>query len=119
MPAEEVSPPRYTAPTTRESSSAAQVDDPEAGPAVAMTDTELVHLLRQQPKHTEQLKTKHNFQAFFKKIDEQRMRSLLLRAYADIAESAERNEKVEKRMNLLDGFLSLSDGNCTYSISIN
>lgn len=107
MPAaEEVSPPRYTAaPASRASSSTAQVD-PEAGPAVAMTDTELVHLLRQQPKHTEQLKTKHSFQAFFKKIDEKRMRSLLLRAYADIAENAERNEKVEKRMNLLDGFLS-------------
>ncbi len=79
---------------------------PDAGPAVAMTDTELVHLLRQQPKHTEQLRTKHNFQAFFKKIDEQRMRTLLMRAYADISENAERIEKVDKRMHLLDGFLS-------------
>lgn len=82
------------------------VVDPEAGPAVAMTDTELVHLLRQQPKHTEQLRTKNNFQAFFKKIDEERMRKLLQRAYADVAESSERNEKVDKRMHLLDGFLS-------------
>jgi len=105
VPVDEVSPPRYTAPAARVDSNTASLD-PEAGPAVAMTDTELVHLLRQQPKHTEQLKTKHNFQAFFKKINEQRMRSLLLRAYADIAESSERNEKVEKRMNLLDGFLS-------------
>jgi len=110
VPIEEVSPPRYTAPARAaeqvEAAPRAAHADPEAGPAVSMTDTELVHLLRQQPKHTEQLRTKHNFQAFFKKIDEARMKSLLQRAYSDISESAERNEKVDKRMNLLDGFLS-------------
>lgn len=71
--------------------------------AVDFPDEELVALLRQPPKTTLILRTKGNFQSFFRGISQQRMQTLLQQAYADIETESDRQQKVNKRMGLLEG----------------
>lgn len=70
--------------------------------ASMMSDHELVDLLRRPPKSTLVLRTKSNFQQFFRGVDRCRMQSLLARAYEDIADASERSLKIKKRLGLLD-----------------
>jgi hypothetical protein len=72
------------------------------GGASLMSDHELVDLLRRPPKSTLVLRTKSNFQQFFRGVDRCRMQSLLARAYEDIADASERSLKIKKRLGLLD-----------------
>lgn len=72
------------------------------GGASLMSDHELVELLRRPPKSTLVLRTKSNFQQFFRGVDRCRMQSLLARAYEDIADASERSLKIKKRLGLLD-----------------
>jgi hypothetical protein len=67
-----------------------------------MSDHELVDLLRRPPKSTLVLRTKSNFQQFFRGVDRCRMQSLLARAYEDIVDASERSLKIKKRLGLLD-----------------
>lgn len=93
---ETVSPPRHTA-----SAGAAA-----AGPTYAvLQDHELVLMLRQKPKNTLNLRTTASFQQYFSGIARTRMLRLLELAYSETADEADRKEKVEKRMRLLDGFM--------------
>lgn len=75
-----------------------------------MSDEELVELLRRPPKSTQVLRTKGNFQEFFKGISADRMRALLESAYSEkgISEGndgesweVEKTSKIKKRMDLL------------------
>jgi len=81
-----------------------------------MSDVELVDLLKRPPKSTQVLRTKGNFQEFFKGISETRMRMLLESAYADRSSDevgsdgefweTEKLSKINKRMNLLRDVLA-------------
>lgn len=98
-----VSPPRYTEEgstgNARELSKCKEIVG--SGRANRMTDEELIVLLRQPPKSTMVLRTRSNFQDFFRGIPNKRMRSLLMKAYADMADATERTAKIEKRMDIL------------------
>jgi hypothetical protein len=107
------SPPRFIAedhashnlvvPVGRSAASQQKIISGVPGKALSMSDEELVELLRKPPKSTLVLRTKTNFQEFFNGIDATKMRLLLNGAYSDIADEAERNAKVNKRMELLGG----------------
>lgn len=71
------------------------------GDGVFMNDADLIALLRMPPKSTPQLRTKGSFQEFFRGIGQQRIQSLLEKAYEDAESLDERNQKVGKRMDLL------------------
>lgn len=71
-----------------------------------MKDKDIVELLRKPPKSTAALRTKGNFQDFFKGISSKRIQSLLEEAYLDIIDIDERKSKVNKRMDLLREVLS-------------
>jgi hypothetical protein len=75
------------------------------GPGVALSDAELVELLKQKPKNTLVLRTTSSFQEYFSGIATRRMCKLLEMAYADVADPAERKEKVDKRLKLLSGLM--------------
>jgi hypothetical protein len=117
--AEEVSPPRYTAPILLDASllsmgpsqakgrqGRARVCMEGEGRAVCMADAELVELLKRPPKTTMVLRTRTNFQEFFQGMPEARIRSLLNDAYGEIEDAAERSVKINKRMDLLQGVLT-------------
>jgi hypothetical protein len=74
------------------------------GRANALSNEELVELLRRPPKLVAELRTKSTFQAFFSGIYETRMRLLLEEAYRD---HDDRNllGKVEKRLALMKDFM--------------
>lgn len=101
-----VSPPRYTAPVAEPDAATSIPGKPVAGKASAMSDAELVDLLRRPPKSTLVLKTRVGFQEFFRGVSAQRMQSLLEQAYAEIEDTGERNAKIAKRMDLLQGVIS-------------
>lgn len=71
------------------------------GGATDLTDNELIEMLNKPPKTTYALRTKSNFQEFFRGMDAQRMKALLERAYSGEDNVAKRQEKVVKRMELL------------------
>ena len=68
-----------------------------------MTDVELVDLLRKPPKTISALRTKAGFQEFFRGIDVHRFNKLLQSAYQDIEDLTERDGKIKRRMELMDG----------------
>ena len=75
----------------------------DLGEAVFLSDSELIELLKRPPKTVLQLRTKSNFQLFFHGINPIRMQNLLDQAFlATISNDLERNEKVMKRMELLN-----------------
>jgi hypothetical protein len=71
------------------------------GKGVDMDDADLIDLLRRPPKSTMILRTKGSFQEFFRGISSTRMHALLTKAYADLGDEDERQQKVNKRMSLL------------------
>lgn len=81
------------------------------GKAVNMPDEDLVELLRRPPKTTQVLRTKGNFQEFFKGMNENRMLMLLQQAYSvqgteeegysDESWEKEKALKIKKRMDIL------------------
>lgn len=71
--------------------------------ALDMTDLELVDLLRKPPKTISALRTKAGFQEFFRGIDARRFNKLLQMAYQDIDDLSERDNKIKRRMELMDG----------------
>lgn len=76
-----------------------------AGAAVAMPDAELVHMLKQKPKSVPQLHSRDSFRRFFGGITKDRMTRLLRSAY-DGLDAADKEDKVQKRLELLQGVLS-------------
>ena len=83
------------------------------GRANVLSDEELVDLLHRPPKLTEELRTKSSFQSFFSGIASSRMRALLQDAYSssydgddDDQGRAGRDSKVEKRLELMRGFMA-------------
>jgi hypothetical protein len=74
------------------------------GAAVGLEDAALVDLLRQRPKFVPMLRSRDSFRRYFAGISRDRMRALLTVAF-DTLEAGERAEKVEKRMELLEGLL--------------
>lgn len=97
--ADTVSPPRHTAPVIA-------APRQNVGAASAISDEELVELLKQKPKNTLVLRTTSNFQEFFSGVAAHRMQELLRRAYADVVDATDRKEKIDKRMKLLENVLS-------------
>lgn len=75
---------------------------PGPGPAVSMSDEELVTMLRQKPKHVPQLGTRQGFRRFFAGIESSRMRHLLETALGSGSEGA--RTRIEKRMGLMEGY---------------
>jgi len=98
---DDTSPPRYTHPTPADCNNDSKSSG-NLGGASLMSDHELVDLLRRPPKTTLVLRTKSNFQQFFKGVDRNRMHTLLATAYEDITDASERSLKIKKRMGLLD-----------------
>lgn len=74
--------------------------------AVHMSDSELVDLLRKPPKAVPALRTKASFQEFFRGIEAHRFRKLLQLAYDDIADKADRESKIKRRMELMENAFS-------------
>ncbi len=74
----------------------------ETGDAVSQSDEKLITLLSQRPKHVPQLKSRDAFRAYFRGIPRLRMERLLRLAFGSL-ESQARDEKVAKRMALLQG----------------
>jgi hypothetical protein len=75
------------------------------GKGTALSNHEIVELLKKPPKSVPVLRTKSSFQEFFKGIDARRFKSLLHEAFSDITDSAERENKVNRRLELMDGVL--------------
>jgi len=96
------SPPRFTHDPNNNDVNPPSKSSGNLGGASLMSDHELVDLLRRPPKSTLVLRTKSNFQQFFRGVDRCRMQSLLARAYEDIADASERSLKIKKRLGLLD-----------------
>ena len=82
------------------------VENQSLGEGVGMKDSELVELLNRPPKTPYALRTKSNFQDFFRGLDQNRMKALLERAYAGEEDPGKKSHKVEKRMELLRDVLS-------------
>jgi hypothetical protein len=74
------------------------------GPALAQDDASLVDLLRQRPKFVPMLRSREAFRRYFAGLPRARMLALLTSAY-DGLEAGEREDKVAKRMELLEGLL--------------
>jgi hypothetical protein len=72
------------------------------GKGTLMTNAEIVELLRKPPKSVPMLRTKTSFQDFFKGIDMIRFRSLLHEAFDNIIDFEERENKVNRRMELME-----------------
>ena len=62
-------------------------------------------MLRQKPKNVPQLHSRDAFRRFFGGMPSDRMRRLLRQAYSELPQE-EREEKVDKRLELLQGVLS-------------
>lgn len=69
--------------------------------AAGLSDSELVEMLNKPPKTTYALRTKSNFQNFFRGMESERMQVLLETAYAGEENEVKRKERVERRMDLL------------------
>ena len=91
--------PSYAASTSSSASRSNEVPNR----ALDMTDTELVELLRKPPKSIAMLRTKSGFQEFFRGMDAKRFSKLLQLAYQDIEDRTERDAKIQRRMELMDG----------------
>lgn len=77
----------------------------DCGPANALSDEDLVALLRLPPKQVPQLRTKNSFSQYFAGMKASRFTNVIHRAYEDIDEG-ERGAKVEKRLSLVRDVLS-------------
>lgn len=66
-----------------------------------MSDTELIDLLRQPPKTVPALCKKASFQEFFRGLSKDHFHRLVVAAYANLSDPAERDAKVKKRMDLM------------------
>jgi hypothetical protein len=75
--------------------------DSVVGEGVSKRDDELVELLRQRPKYVPMLRSRDSFRAFFRGVERARMEALLREAFVAL-EPADRDEKVLKRMQLLE-----------------
>lgn len=71
--------------------------------AAQLSDDELVDLLRKPPKSVVMLRTKASFQEFFRGVDTSRFQRLLSMAYADIPDVKDREAKINRRLNLMNG----------------
>ena len=65
-----------------------------------MSEGQLVAMLRERPKNVPLLRTRADFQRFFRGMSRRRLRRLLQDAYADLPEQP-RAAKVKKRLLLL------------------
>jgi hypothetical protein len=89
----------------------AQIDDSmidlsaPKGEGYNMSDEALVNMLKLPPKSVPMIRTKSGFQDFFRGVSTKRMHSLLIKAYDNLNE-LDRDHKVKKRMELLDGVLT-------------
>lgn len=73
----------------------------QSGAAIKLCDTELVDMLNRPPKNTYALRTKSNFQEFFRGMKSERMKMLLEKAYEGEDDVTKRQGKVTRRMDLL------------------
>ena len=87
------------------SSSSSSLRKVALGDAVAMSDIDLITMLKLPPKSNPLIRTKTDFQTFFRGMQAARMLKLLDSAYADL-EAIDRKNKVEKRMELIRDVLS-------------
>ena len=71
--------------------------------ATALSDEELVDLLRKPPKSVAMLRTKASFQEFFRGVDAIRFKHLVEKAYGDILDIHERESKIKRRIELMEG----------------
>lgn len=77
------------------------------GSGVSYTDELLITILKDKPKNREELRTERNYKGFFRGMSKKRMHYLLVTAYSHATSNGvvlteqERNDKVNKRMNLL------------------
>jgi hypothetical protein len=76
----------------------------ERGPANAMTDKEIVALLKQQPKDVPEMRTRESFRRFFARMKKDRFEFLLRAANKD-KESKDADKKVAKRLSLVSDVL--------------
>lgn len=70
-----------------------------------MTDNELIELLRQPPKNVSPLRTRSGFQSFFKGIESKKFIYLLNEAYSNVKDPVERDAKIKRRLDLMEGVL--------------
>ena len=67
-----------------------------------MEDAALVALLRRRPKEVPQLRTRAEFQRFFRGVPRRRLAALLFEAFQELPPE-ERDAKVQKRLQLFGG----------------
>ena len=94
------SPPRVDAEDEKSTISGGGGSTIQQGPAVALSDHDLVVMLQRPPKAVPQLRTKTGYIDFFRGMPAKRMELLLTQAYHDM-EPTEREAKVHKRMTLI------------------
>ena len=75
------------------------------GEGLAVPDKDLIELLRQRPKQVPLLRSRDSFRKYFRGIGKSRMESLLNAAYSTL-EPADREDKVSKRLALLEGVMT-------------
>jgi hypothetical protein len=75
------------------------------GKGTALSNHEIVELLKKPPKSVPVLRTKSSFQEFFKGIEVGRFKSLLHEAFSDILDASDRESKVNRRLELLEGVI--------------
>jgi hypothetical protein len=83
---------------------------PSSGPALSLSDDEIVALLRQRPKDVPQLHSRESFRRYFLGFPKARMLDLLRRAFSAGVPCASDDDNAEaraqRRLQLLDGVLS-------------
>ncbi len=97
-------PPTAPAHTTVVPASPARSDVGD-GEGVTISDKILIEMLRQRPKQVPMLRSRESFRRFFQGIGRSRMETLLHAAYSGL-EASDREDKVSKRLVLLDGVLT-------------
>lgn len=75
------------------------------GKGTLLSNEDIIDLLKKPPKSVPMLRTKTSFQEFFKGIDRRRFESLLKEAYSDIDDLQEREKKVLRRLELMEGMM--------------
>lgn len=75
------------------------------GKGSLLSNEDIIDLLKKPPKSVPMLRTKTSFQEFFKGIDRRRFESLLKEAYSDIDDLQEREKKVLRRLELMEGMM--------------
>ena len=99
--------PKLSDPLKFKSTIESDVNNSPKGEGYSLSDEVLITMLKQPPKAVAAIRTKSGFQDFFRGVNSKRMQHLLSQAYSHLNE-LDREQKVKKRMELLDGVLNVA-----------